>query len=119
MTTGEVKRLILRDVKGWRGVFGLDEWTLHLRYDRLDDEMVASCMALWQYREATLTFDLEQIVDRELGRGAIRKTVLHELLHVVCCGYQRHHKREQLEAMVTDLERIVEHCWKAPQPKDS
>ena len=115
MKTSAVKRLIVKDVKTWRDCFDLSGWTIHVEWGPLDGLKVASTVADWGYREATLTFDARGL--RGLGRDEIRSVVVHELVHLVCCGYQQHHRMEQLEAMVTNLTTIVDRCWKAQRPK--
>jgi hypothetical protein len=117
----KVKRLILKDIQGWRCCFDLDGWRIDVEYDHLDGKRVALCNATWRYMEATITFDVEYLAalhdcDGQV-RADIRKTVVHELLHLVCSGYQEHHTAEQLERMVSTLTAIVDRCWRAPAPK--
>jgi len=112
----EAKRAIMRDLRGWRGVLDLDGWTIHSKFRHLDAETVASCDASWPYKEATISFDLEALAGCE--REDIRKSVLHELVHLVCSGYQRIHTTEQLEYMTTTLTLALLRCWEAPAPKE-
>jgi len=118
MTPAEVKRAVIRDIKGWRGTFGLNEWTLNYHFERHDDGEVATCTAHWEYHEARLTFDADQMSVKDFSRDEIRRTVLHELLHCVCDGYKRYHERALLEEMVSKLTTIVVRCWEAPEPKE-
>lgn len=116
MTARNVRRFIRRDIDGWRSCLGLNEWTLNLVFERHDDGEVASCTAKWEYIEARLSFDAKQMVSRGFDRDAIRRTVLHEMLHCVCNGYERVHEDYLLEEMVSKLTTIVVRCWEAPAP---
>jgi len=114
MKPSRAKRIIRRDVEGWRSSLGLSEWTLHLAFERHDDGEVASCTATWEYHEARLSFDAKQMVRRGLDRDDIRRTVLHEMLHCVCNGYERWHEDALLEEMVSKLTTTLIRCWEAP-----
>jgi hypothetical protein len=117
-----IKRLIRRDVEGWRGCLGLGEWTLALNFEpmpkRMGKHTVASCTAIWEQKNARLTFDVERMAKKQLDRDEIRRTVLHEMLHCVCNGYERFHETPLLEEMVSTLTTITMRCWKAPAPKE-
>lgn len=117
MKPAKVRRLIRRDIDGWRSCLGLNEWTLNLAFERHDDGEVASCTAKWEYLEARLSFDAKQMVKKTLTRDEIRRTVLHEMLHCVVNGYERWHDLALLEEMVSRLTTIIVRCWQAPEPK--
>jgi len=119
MKPPEIKRLILRDIKDWRSMLDLDGWNLMVSWERHDSGMVASCRAEWEYREARLSFDPEQMADRDLDREEIRSTVLHELLHCCCNGYERWHEDYMLEEMVSHLTMVLLRCWRQPSKRVS
>ena len=119
MKPAKVKRLVRRDVQGWRGCLGLGEWQLSIGFERMDAGIVATCQAKWEYHEARLAFDAHQMAARAFDRDELRRTVLHELLHCVCNGYERFHEDALLEELVSKLTCITLRCWNAPAPEDA
>lgn len=122
MKPAKVRKLIRRDVEGWRSCLGLNEWQLYLNFEpitkKLGKHAVASCTAVWEQKDARLTFDVQKMSRKGLDRDAIRRTVLHEMLHCVCNGYERFHETPLLEEMVSTLTTITVRCWRAPEPKE-
>ena len=110
MKTRKAKELIIAELEELQERFDLRGWQFGISWQEMDGERVASASMTWPYREATLSFDARALAHH--GREAIRRTVLHEMLHVVCSGYQDFHTVEQLEAMVTHLGLIVERSGK-------
>lgn len=119
MKPAKVRRLVRRDVDGWRSCLGLNEWSLHLCFGKtgMGKRTVASCTAIWEQKDARLTFNVKKMVEKGLNRDEIRRTVLHEMLHCVCNGYERFHETPLLEEMVSKLTTITMRCWQAPEPK--
>lgn len=119
MKESKVKKLILRDIDGWRGCLGLNDWTLGINFEpvKLGKHAVASCTSIWEQKNARLTFDLKKMSKKVLDRDEIRRTVLHEMLHCVCNGYERFHEAPLLEEMVSQLTTIAWRCWHSPEPK--
>lgn len=117
MKPAKVRRFIRRDIDGWRSCLGLNEWTLNLAFERHDEGTVATCTAKWEYLEARLTFDAKQMARRGYTRDLVRRTVLHEMIHCVCGGYERVHEDYLLEEMVSRMTTIIVRCWQAPEPK--
>lgn len=117
MKPAKVRRLIRRDIDGWRGCLGLNEWSLHLYFGKtkMGKRAVASCTAIWEQKQARLTFDVKKMVKKGFGRDEIRRTVLHEMLHCVCNGYERWHETALLEEMVSKLTTITMRCWQVPE----
>jgi hypothetical protein len=96
---------------------GLENWLIHVEWKALgSDGLVASTDCLWSYYEATLHFDVEEMRRLSAGRDTIRAFVLHELVHIICCGYQQFHRPEQLERMVSHLTLALDRCWRATPP---
>jgi hypothetical protein len=120
MKPAAIKLAIRRDVEGWRGCLGLGEWSLALNFEpmgkRSGKHTVASCTAIWEQKDARLTFDVRRMQRKGLDRDEIRRTVLHELLHCVCNGYERFHEAPLLEEMVSALTVVVLRCWEAEGP---
>lgn len=120
MKPSKARRLIRRDVEDWRSCLGLNEWTLYLHFGKtkMTKRTVASCTAIWEQKNARLTFDVKNMLKSGLSRDEIRRTVLHEMLHCVCNGYERWHETALLEEMVSKLTTITMRCWQAPEPKE-
>ncbi len=119
MKPAKYKKLIRRDVDGWRGCLGLNEWDIVVAFEsrkKMGKRCVASCLAIWEQKQARLVFDVENMRRRNLGRDEIRRTVLHEMLHCVCNGYERYHETPLLEEMVSTLTCVIVRCWEAPAP---
>lgn len=83
------RRRIRKVAKKWYRTLGLDEWRLTTKYtdgslivaDVLEPETVAFTVARWQYRTATIEFNLKQTA--ELNDSDLEEVYLHEAMHIL------------------------------------
>lgn len=73
----------------WRKRLGLDEWRMTYVYEpgslivdgSLDPRVVACAKVRWEYRTATLSFNLVEIA--KLDDDDLEETYVHEAMHVL------------------------------------
>jgi hypothetical protein len=83
------RRRILKIHREWREVLGLDGWETSLRFTAggfevdgvLSPQTAASARVRWQYRQATLEFNLKRT--RQLKRHELEAVYVHEAMHVL------------------------------------
>ena len=84
------RRRIERFWKKWRRTLGLDEWETALNFNdgeyiqqdgEASGEAVASAHARWQYRHASVSFNLERVA--RLDEEDLEQMVIHEAMHII------------------------------------
>ena len=78
----------------WETRLGLRWWTLHVAYDRTGAghrraegegpdrvAVAATCKADWRYLEATITFNMPELLDIPTER--VEQIIIHELCHAL------------------------------------
>lgn len=117
MKRRKVERFIIDETTSWTGCLGLNEWEVYVAFEsctkKLGKYAIASCTAVWEQKQARLTFDSKAMEKKRLNKDEIRATVLHEMLHCVCNGYERCHEDFLLEEMVSTLTCITLRCFAA------
>lgn len=97
----EHAKVIVDEHCDWfRYALGLNHWTIHVVYKRLDEGNLGRCYANAKYSEATIELDEEQIPDGEKLLFVLR----HELLHVLHADYDL-----VVEAALKELDSRVAH----------
>ena len=78
MKNSKVEKLAKRYIEQVKKVLGLEHFdiALRLRYRKKEEGW---CTALGEYEEAVISINPERV----MGKKGLRKTVLHEMLHVV------------------------------------
>lgn len=74
-------------IAAWRPTLGLSDWRMSVRWD--EAEHLATCQAVPQYEDATISFNLARI-QRDLRRHPravtdrwLEELVVHELVHAI------------------------------------
>lgn len=85
--------------------FGVDHWEIALKFETVVNGK-AQVYVRPLYRSATITFDLNDILDEE----DLVKSLCHELLHIALGDYQTF--MENVTAALTkEQTKIVDACW--------
>ncbi len=83
------KRRVEGFLRKWLKPLGLLWWNIEVEYDRTADlsvtapegrSVAAKCKVDWQYKQATITFNVPEI--GELNDGGLERVVVHELMHI-------------------------------------
>ena len=90
-------------------------WGSALPEQGLHSTTFASCRVMWEYKRATVTFYLEEVINTPYGEW--ERNVVHELLHIPLAEIQRAAEdnasdlQMHVERATTSLTRIV--AWVA------
>jgi predicted SprT family Zn-dependent metalloprotease len=104
-TATQLKAVINKYLKKWKGGLFLGMWTINFNIrDYLHDDggsylTAATCDSSWKYFTADLDFSLTQLKDME--EKEIEKIIIHELLHIVV--------NEMREDGIEHEERVTSH----------
>lgn len=84
----EAEQQRIRDMlEYWRSALYLDEWHVNLQFTRGPwqtdgaEQPIGECLAQWEYRRATITWDTEET--RKFDDEGLRHLVFHEAMHIL------------------------------------
>lgn len=82
------RRRIRKAYHAWASRLGLNQWMMHLKFHRgpyeidgvTNDEAAASVRVAWEYREATMEFNLAKT--SALSKADLVDVIVHEAMHI-------------------------------------
>ena len=97
----ELSNLVMTELTRTVGLIGFDDkWRFNVSFKKIKGDTLANCLTEWQYKKATITFDLKKMAkhDALFNRASVR----HELFHVILCKIF-----DLIEAFSPDQEELV------------
>lgn len=99
MDRSHVREIVDESIRPLRSALGLQQWTIHVVYEALEEGTRGLCHADPKYYEATIRLDPEQI-DHAAG---VLDVLRHEMLHIVHAEFQTY--RRQVSELIGEAER--------------